>query len=786
MPWCLSDGESEAMIPIRPLFGLLGPGLALLLVCWPLVAEAAPLRVAVVAEGDSPRASLAVDEIRDEVDKLLDHREVVLAAVDLGSLTPPDAMEQLYRESDVVVAWGLSASFSLGARRPLTRPTLLSMVPQPELLGLVATPDGTSGIDNLAYVRVPRTLADEIATFAGLFPSNHLAVVVAERLLARPAIAGAIAQQSESAPFLVSVVGTDGETVELPEGVDAVLIGPVGPGVPLATLERWTDGWTADGLPTYMTVGRQFRELPAAAGTVLDLSRETLVRRVALSITKIAEGVPAEALSVEVADALPQLVLNVPILRRIGRFPPWRLLNEATLLGVETVQSERRLDLRAVIVEALQRNLSLRDARLSARAGEHEVGVARGALLPQVAASTAVDVIDSSTVTAARGSRSPLTWGGQLGFTQVLVSEPLWATLTIRQLMAETRRAHEDQSELDTILVAPEAYVAVLMWQAITRVQNQNVETTRHNLRIAQRRFEAGALTRSDVARWESSLALNRADLNDTLAVLAAARFRLNQLLDRPQTDTFELVELTFDDVAGGGIGRFVANPGDLDRLADLLVTQALQDVPELEQLRLSVEAQRRLHASQRSSFFVPQLALSGQLSQTFGRAGSIDLPPGVTPTEPITHPTWGLNLGLSLPLFEGAARFHRLRQGAIEVEQLELRRQALEAQLELQLRSQLQQVGAGVARIELARVAQGAAHESLASAQDAYAEGQVPISQLIDAQQGALLADLASAQARYRAILEVLLAERAVGSFSFLMSEAERRATLDIMGGAK
>ena len=155
-------------------------------------------------------------------------------------------------------------------------------------------------------------------------------------------------------------------------------------------------------------------------------------------------------------------------------------------------------------------------------------------------------------------------------------------------------------------------------------------------------------------------------------------------------------------------------------------------------------------------------------------------MPPSVAPVTPSTQPSWLVGFGLSLPLYEGGAQRHRENKSAWEIKKLERQKQELESQLELRLRMQLQQVAAAFSRIALAQVATEAAQESLSSVQRAYAEGQVPVSQLIDAQQGSLQADLASANATYQYVLEFLRAERAVGRFFFLMDKSEQRATVE------
>lgn len=80
------------------------------------------------------------------------------------------------------------------------------------------------------------------------------------------------------------------------------------------------------------------------------------------------------------------------------------------------------------------------------------------------------------------------------------------------------------------------------------------------------------------------------------------------------------------------------------------------------------------------------------------------------------------------------------------------------------------------IANIEISKVSEEAARESLDLTQNAYAEGAVPLIQLIDAQTNYLQTQLASATANYNYLLTSMQLERAIGYFFLMNTEASNQ----------
>ncbi|MEL7341673.1 MAG: TolC family protein, partial [Bacteroidota bacterium] len=229
----------------------------------------------------------------------------------------------------------------------------------------------------------------------------------------------------------------------------------------------------------------------------------------------------------------------------------------------------------------------------------------------------------------------------------------------------------------------------------------------------------------------------------------------------------------------------YLSDPGQIQYLADFLVEEGKRNLPELRQIQLSLEAQERLIRSRKRAFYLPTIGLNASSGYNIYQGGyesEGEIPPqfaDVLP-EPITSPTWSVGVGLNIPVFQGRARNANKQQATIDLARLRNQEKDLQNQLELRIRSSLQQVGASFAEIGLAEKAAEAATENLRIAQDGYKEGIVPVAQLIDAQQATLQTQILASNAIYSFLLDFLIVERAIGFYYFLETPESQTAFLE------
>ena len=140
----------------------------------------------------------------------------------------------------------------------------------------------------------------------------------------------------------------------------------------------------------------------------------------------------------------------------------------------------------------------------------------------------------------------------------------------------------------------------------------------------------------------------------------------------------------------------------------------------------------------------------------------------------------WEVGVQATLPLFAGGERSARRSQAEVELQRLRTERAAVANRIEQRVRSTLHDTGASYTAIGLARQSAAAARRNFELIQDSYGRGVVSIIDLLDAQNAAVTAEAAAANAINDFLLDLMEVERAVGRFGFFVTPAERQDYFD------
>ncbi len=693
-------------------------------------------------------------------------------------------------EVDIVLAAGPMAAASLGQRASLPKPVIGAFVFDPALHGLpVATSaagERVSGRPNLSYVTLPNDLTEELRQLHRVAPFARLAVLAGAPLVdAVPGYDGLL----QSALALSGPAGTAGEIVRvgdsagealaaIPAGIEAVYVMPL-MHLPPGEFDRLARGLVRRRLPTFSYLGRS----EVDAGLLMSLypgnDFPRLGRRIAVHVQRLLRGEEAGALPVDFRRDR-RLTLNVATARAVGIDPDWRLLTEAELLHDAPPAAARCLSLAAAAREAVAANLDLiADDRLVA-AGRQIVRGARAARRPRVALSGATQQIDLDRARGSFGFVPAWTGAGTVGVSQVLYSDAVSANVEIEEHRQAGREYSRAERRLDVVHAAAVAYLDVLRAAAFERVQRENLTVTRSNLDLAQSRQRIGVARASEVIRWETQIAVNRRAVIETGARRRIAGVALNRLLNRPLEEPFGTVEAGLNDPGLLRTATFETYFGRalaFSRFRDFLAREALAASPELRQLDAAVAAAERAVLAARRALRRPQVEARGDVTAIGAlEMGSLPIQPPL-PDRLAGYLNWTAGVSASLPLFEGGARRAARTQADRELEEWRLRRRAAAERIEERVRSAAHLAGASFAGIELADAALDAARRNFDLVTDAYEQGVVPILDLLDAQQAALLAGLEAANAVYDHLIDQMAVQRALGRFRFFMNPEESAA---------
>jgi outer membrane protein TolC len=217
----------------------------------------------------------------------------------------------------------------------------------------------------------------------------------------------------------------------------------------------------------------------------------------------------------------------------------------------------------------------------------------------------------------------------------------------------------------------------------------------------------------------------------------------------------------------------FIDNAAVWEIFQDYLVAETLRQAPELGRLERLTAAQERQVTAAKRKFYVPELALGGSWGSNLNRGGAgSDLSQTGVDDE-----SWSVGLTASWPLFTSGALRAQLNTERLSLRQLERSRAAIAEQLETRTRVALHRASGTYPSLEFSAEAADAAVENLGLVTDAYRTGAVSVTQLIDAQNAAVTAELRAVDARYAYLIDVVDILRATGDFSLLVDPGRTEA---------
>ena len=775
--------------------------LAFVLVLVPAVLLAGPkqVRIGVVMDGPGVAYQEILEEMQKEIRALLEGEfEAVFPKkghkVSDWSLDGiSTALDQVLAdpEVDLVLAVGCLASDIAGRVKELPKPVIAPFILDSEIQQ-VPIKEGKSGKRNLNYLATPWRLERDLKAFREIYPFKKLAFIINCDLVDQVskhhdrAKAEAYIKKSAEDYVLVRAQRDAAEALKaVPADVDAVYLLPLLQ-MSYEEIDKLIAGLNARKLPTFSAAGRVHVERGVLAGLRPAEDVERMARQVAINVHRILLGEDAGEIPVAFSPGS-RLVINVKTSKAIGTSPPYRVIFDAERIEDQAAHA-RRLSIRTAIQQALEANLDLALAHHAVLVGAEEERIARSDLLPKFDLATRFGIIDADRAEASFGSQPEFAWTASLTLQEVL-TEGSFANIEIQRHLQKARELKEKEISLDIVEAAIVTYLNVLQAGIAERIQKNNVKLSRSNLDLAHKRLAIGVARQFEIHRWESEIARQRQGVVSAHLQHSLAELEMNRLLRRPLEEEFVLEDIGLGSelFTGGRESMFdlLDNPRAMKVFRNLLVQEAFERSPEIQQLNESIAAVERSIVSVKRSFWLPALVVSGQMNQRlleFGDgSGGLELPPEAAafadmfPAQDDT--TWSVGVALSWPLFEGGLRMANLDQSCAELARLKTRRQNVKLLIEQRVRASLQNTRASGANIELSRAAAEAAGKNLKLVTDAYSRGALSILELLDAQNAALVSDLSVVNAKFAFMADLIRAQRATGGFFILLNDEERKA---------
>ncbi|MEM1001135.1 MAG: TolC family protein [Bacteroidota bacterium] len=675
----------------------------------------------------------------------------------------------------IIIAFGLVNNSVVSRFEAYQKPTIVFGALSKELVRFNPT---KTGVDNYTSITTSQSYKEDLRVLADLAKPKRVGIIIETGFVNNIDIANIFSDIGKELEFETSIIpfeDLDDITTNL-ENIDAVYLAG-GYYLTNEEIEQLAEVLIQKRLPSFTANPIEDVENGILATNHDKSDIDQFFRRIALTVESVVNGEELDSLGT-VIESESSLSINFNTANKIGLPLRYSLINSTNFIGNPDEQtSDKIYNLYSVMQEAIIENLELETFRQDVELINKDWQIAKSDYLPDLSANAVGNLNDPDIAEISFGQSPEFQTLGNVTLSQLVFSNDANANITIQAALRDAQKENYNSEELNTIFNSAQAYFNALILKANLSIQSKNLELTKLNLKIAEENFDAGQTGKSDVLRFRSELTQNTQDLIEAINQLQEGFYELNFILNNPidskiDVEEAELMSGVFENYNYEQIGAFLDDPTLKDPFVKFLIQEAKLNSPELKSLDFNILATERSERLFGAGRFLPTVSLEGQYNYEFTRSGA-----GSEFTSGLVVPQgyYGASVNVTLPIFNQNKQNLNQQIAAIQTEQLNVDKANFELSLDRNVNNAVLQIINQIANIELSRVFEETAEETLDLTQTSYANGAVNIVQLLDAQNNYLQAQQASANATYNYLLSALQLERFLGSFFLLQTEQEK-----------
>ncbi len=741
------------------------------------------VNIGVLADKSTPETRPLLEKLKNEVKAVVgQNATVVFKEVLDNDFTIEKAkanyQQLLNSDSDIILAFGVINNLIIDKEEQYPKPVILFGSANSDFYEFPEN-QKTSGINNITYLIAPFSYTSDLDTFKTLYNYKKVGIIIDDFvpgvLPVKTLFDGYFAKNE--ATYKLIALPKEGKVTGDLNDIDAVYLAG---GFYLSdqNFEELIRDINSKKLPSFSAFSREDVERGILAANQPSTNIDQFFRRIALNVEAIINGTNPSELPMYL-DYKKELSINSGTARQIGFPLRYSMLANADFVGDTDVLVGTSYSILDIMKGVVEKNLSLNAERKNIDLSSQDVKTAKSNYLPNVTASANGAYLDPDTAEVSNGANPEFSTSGSITLEQVIYSESAGANITINENLQKAQQETYNAAELDALLDATTAYFNALILKTNVEIQNQNLQVTKKNLDLADQNFAAGQSGKSDVLRFRSQLAQNTQSLINAENQKRQALNTINQLMNNPITTEIDIEDAkisegVFENYQYQDFLEILDDPKLRPALIEFLVEEAKKNAPELKNIGFNLEATQRNYRLNDLGRFVPTVALQGQYNLTFSRSGEGSTVPVGFPDIP--DGSYNVGVNLSLPIFQQNQRNINKQTAKIQEDQLSVQKENIELNIERNVNDILLDMINQIANIEISKISEEAARESLDLTQNAYAQGAVPLIQLIDAQTNYLQSQLARATANYDYLLTSMQLERAIGYFFLMNTEADNQ----------
>lgn len=321
---------------------------------------------------------------------------------------------------------------------------------------------------------------------------------------------------------------------------------------------------------------------------------------------------------------------------------------------------------------------------------------------------------------------------GGLSLSQSIVSPRAWYAIGTASRAEDAARLSVSDTKRRLALAAANALIAVVTAERVAELNRSGLTNALMRLALTERKAALGAAHGLDLVRSRQDVETARATLVSGDESLRQAREALGLALAIPEAVSVP------PDVSIDGIER--------DALASCKRHSILAERSDIAALDKRAEVAERSVTDAKLQFS-PTVALQSAVSTTTMNTGA----------QPRT--TWNIQGVLSVPIWDGGARYGAMRQGAADAQAARERAQAARRQAEVEVAQAKRGVEVAEARLQVAKRGRDLAFESDDLTRRAYAEGRGTSLELVAAAQALRDAEIGLAMREFDVVRARVLA---------------------------
>ena len=386
----------------------------------------------------------------------------------------------------------------------------------------------------------------------------------------------------------------------------------------------------------------------------------------------------------------------------------------AFLTSINTF-SQKKWDLKECVDEALAKNISIQQNRLSLELAKKDVEIAKGNFLPSLSANTGGNLNFGTGFDPRSQNRINTTFfGGSVNLSSgVTVFNGYRNTNTYKQaqLGVETSIFDLKKIENDISLFVVNGYLNILFAKENLNAARVQYVISKKQIEAAQSRFDSGVIPRGDLLNTQATAATDLQTVVTQENALDLALLNLAQLL-----------QISFEDfdVAPINVGTPSANL--FYKNSSNVYDKSLEAMPEIGRAKIAIES-AGLSIDISKAAFLPLVTASAALSTNYGF--NLNPPDGFSnagfSNQLNENLGYGVGFNVSIPIFNRFQTKNRVSQSVINKEISETRLESEKLSLKQTIEQSFLDVKTALKTFEASKISLAAQEEAFKNAQQRY-----------------------------------------------------------------